>query len=68
MTSIINYNPMKLLDRFIFSRLTDGLRNRQVCICTADTRGDKFSTGVTAYVDKSVRASAKSDLFLLLCI
>ena len=42
MTSIINDNPMKLLDPFIFSRLTDGQRIRQVYICTV-TRGDNFS-------------------------
>ena len=42
MTSIINDNPMKLLDRFIFSRLTDGQRIRQVYICTV-TRADNFS-------------------------
>ena len=42
MTSIINDNPMKLLDRFIFSRLTDGQRIRQVQICIV-TRGDNFS-------------------------
>ena len=33
---------MKLLDQSIFSCLTDGLRIRQVCICT-DTHGDNFS-------------------------
>ena len=71
MTSIINDNPMKLLDRFIFSRLTDGQRIRQVYIRTV-TRGNNFFTikylsGVTASVDKSVYASAKSDLFLLFC-
>ena len=41
-TSIIHDTPMQLLDLFIFSRLTDGQRIRQVCICT-DTRGDNFS-------------------------
>ena len=33
---------MKLLDRFIFPRLTDGQRIQQVYICTV-TRGDNFS-------------------------
>ena len=55
MTSIINDNPMKLLDGFIFSRLTDGQRIRQVYICTV-TRGDNFFTikslsGVATSVD-----------------
>ena len=34
---------MKILDRFISSRLTDGQRIRQVYICKV-TRGDKFFT------------------------
>ena len=43
---------------------------RQVCIWT-DTRGNnfiKYFSGVTASVDKSVCATAKSYLFLLFCI
>ena len=50
MTSIINDNPMKLLDRFIFSRLTDGQRIRQVYICTV-TRDDNYLSGVATSVD-----------------
>ena len=40
MISIINDNPMKLLDRFIL--LTDGQRIWPVYICTV-ARGDNFS-------------------------
>ena len=47
MDGIINDNPMKLLERFIFSHLADGQRIRQVyIICTEDPRGDNFSLNI----------------------
>ena len=67
MTGIINDTPMKLLDRFIFSRLTDGQRigkSVHVQIHVAIFFIIKYLSDVTASVDKSVCASAKSDLSL----
>ena len=41
-TALIFHLDQAILDRFIFSRMTDGQRIRQVYICTV-TRGDNFS-------------------------
>ena len=63
MTSIINDTPMKFLDRFIFSRLTDGQhigKSVHVQIHVAIISIIEYLSGVTASVDKSVCASAKS--------
>ena len=51
MTSIINDNPMKLLDRFIFSRLNDGLvfgKSIYVQLHVVIIFTIKYSSGVTA--------------------